>query len=806
MNDEEKEQMITRSVREILGGKPVSDFPVDLLPLIRNKLYDEKEKAVSQNLLGRIKLIQHAFTQIQEEERKYRKMVKENEKLSSDYVSVKSNAPPQREVEDLLDKIISTEEVNVIKGEFISPLIKLIKFRIKQHICSDEFEKAQMYQELNEYMHARIREARRFNHKSKKQQDIMVKLENAERKLEEAQNTYNEQLNQLEEQTAEAIDKILQTNQKELDEFDQETNGPLPPFTKTFSSELQNLRETQRHLILCKRFKDAAAVRDKLREICEIELEHIEDREMRKREAMREQLLDLHNQRIQCALTKSESQRIFLADNHTKIIDALKQRVLNYERKLDLIISSNRLNKTEEPSLSLNSSTYTTGNNTMISNPDPDYHVKISKSKIPPYVRQLSIREPFTLIFNKKKISKIDELPEPRWKTIEPHRTETEVYSQIISSATSTPKNTKISAKVKKTPRSERPKFTAHAPWNSTKGQSFEKPHIHFGDEATNISPIRKREQNEIRSRNSISDNSPNVHDRMSVRSGSFSVKNQDQHSELKKKRKSFDNRNLNSLIDKQSPKATYSTSSRYDQMSKQYDNSQTSLFSSRNQNYNQMDLNINFTELTSANKKENTTANLNNLNRLSNSGVNYRGSESITSMNRIGKKSASNVRSSNENNSVYSSTRVNFVNDRNSKDSQFNSNTRSNNNRSSSQNNRATTSTSTSTNIRGTYRDSSSQNASNSRSQSNNRKSEEKSTTKVIKTALVSKNNESSDEMEHIAYGKTYTQKIDERRNQAMQTKKKIGLASMFGEKSDFAKFCETVPPSRRDQLEQYT
>ena len=70
---EEEERTLTRIVREILGGKPVSDYPFDMFPKIKNYLYELKEKAISLGQNDRIKLIKRAFIEIKEVEKKHQK-------------------------------------------------------------------------------------------------------------------------------------------------------------------------------------------------------------------------------------------------------------------------------------------------------------------------------------------------------------------------------------------------------------------------------------------------------------------------------------------------------------------------------------------------------------------------------------------------------------------------------------------------------------------------------------------------------------------------------------------------------------
>jgi hypothetical protein len=81
-------------------------------------------------------------------------------------------------------------------------------------------------------------------------------LESAEHEVDEAKEAYERDLNRLEHELTEAHARMRCEFAKELENFEEENDVHFPPFTKTFSSDLQNLRETQRLLIPTKRYAD----------------------------------------------------------------------------------------------------------------------------------------------------------------------------------------------------------------------------------------------------------------------------------------------------------------------------------------------------------------------------------------------------------------------------------------------------------------------------------------------------------------------------------------------------------------------
>lgn len=748
MNDyPEDERTLKRAVREILGGKSVNDFPINMIPKIKNYLYDLKEKAVSLGQNDRIKLIQKAFIQINELERKQQKINMKNEQSSEEQIK-----PTESELENMINKMMAGEQMEPFNVKLIPPLIKCIKKRIQFHIQRDEFEMAQNYEDLHQILFTEYRNGETTGHKEWLQKKIMDRLEKAEQKLREIEQAYEEKLKENEKITNDAIEKINQQNQVDLNNFDAETQGPLPPFTKTFSSELQGLRETQKKLIVCKRFKEAADVRDKIKEIIEIELEDIEDKHFRSREAQREQIIDAHYQRIDCIMTKSESQRINIDDFFQKKIDSLKNQIAFFERQLDLINTSKRFKMQFDPAISFE-------------NQPDEFQPKVLKTRTPMSVRQLSMRDPWSLFFDSSKrlnVTKIDELAEPRWKTIEPRQTDTEVYSEFVSSLVSTPKSWD---------RVHRRKISSARP-NRQNWQT--NPSIY------SINRRNKSEEKKRRVSMKI-----NIYDNENDENG-FSNNINTTPNRVKKKRSKKGLRSSSLVKSKSGFKgvdiysAAMTSNGQSNRNNYTYNESNRNSNNGRKINVSNSTSNVNSVYNSSNNSRKQNTYNSNdNKISIANS-TNY--NNLVSNFESASTYNQNNMASSTRQSDKYSSLSGSISK---SKITSHKTISTSNQLYSNSDNNQKVSISSSSANYI---------------SNNNN-----KSSVSIQK----SKKSNQSDPLElssNIYFnGLTYTQTIDARRNKATQSKKNKSLANLFGEKSDFERFCQTVPPSRKEQLPNY-
>ena len=890
MNYDEKEQVLMRYVREILTGKPVKEFPIESLPLIKKKLIEIRDSSIQ---ISKIKLAKQAIMDIIEAEKQYKKSVKENEKNYSETPTVKSSKLTKEDLDDLINQIVEGEEIDSIPIKQIPSLLKQIKKRIDSHSDLEEFESAQYYEDLRKLLSLKMRDAKRNDDKSQKQNSLLTKIENTERKLQIAQQNYQYELQNLEMETREQLEKIYQMNQDELNKFDQETEGPLPPFTKRFSSELQNLRETQRHLILCKRFRDAALVRDKLKEICEIELENITDRHLRQRESYRNQMIDLHNNRIQYALQRAETQRIEISDANNKVIDALRKEIEIYERKLDMLNTSKRLNKTEDPTtLSLFESAHTNSSIMPLSgnyssglsfsnfdNNEPDYTVKISKERQPLLARQLALREPFSLVFDRKDLSRIDVLEEPRWKTIDPRRSESETRF-IINSATATPKSEKITSKGKRSLHSARvkknnPFITYIKPKHYLESDDFIQLPSWLSnslfDNDDHFSPIRAN--NRKRSK-SLVKNSTKTINRKNVFESSSHISSDKESPYIQNKHESDDeylkrNNKKKSNLSKKEQKVR----SRFSQSlnlvaNPEFQNKnkskKTSKRRSSQQNKSGIYIGKNLLSTYSANEDKSYNNNNNTISTSKQVKVSELNDNNMSLMNRnlsaISSKTIDNIMNSNAfnlttniNQNSYDNVKQrnhdfykrNMFNNRKEKnvstsiDADYKNNSNininsyryrgtnhQNNSKNYSQERNDKTSISNlskkrsaSINIANQYNtinnqfelftsNESNTNYDQNRNQkkkitnSNNSKTVSNRTShKKISYSLSS----SSDDLKTTNFvfnGFSYTQSVDKRRNKYFQTNKKAGVGKLIGKKSEFEEFCDSIPPSRYEQL----
>jgi hypothetical protein len=315
-------------VREVINGRPLSDVPVCRYPDLRAGLDKAKSRAVSFGRIARLKFIQQLLAELTRLERKARRA----SAPPPSKVSLPSSAELDRDIAQILESQDRTSDVRTEMIPFVTR--RLRTYTIPALVSDSSFSEAQDAHDLLGDLNSEFRIRQKSAAKTQRDAQTLKALEEAEFLLESAEDLYQQELNGLELAIAEAVEKVHSQNEKELELFDAETQGRMPAFSKTFSSELQLLKDTQRRMINAKRYRDAGLVFDRITEMTEAELEVLEDRYLRTRESKRQALLAQHMQRVGCTVAKFEAHRLAIVARNEREIAGLRQTVANLERRL----------------------------------------------------------------------------------------------------------------------------------------------------------------------------------------------------------------------------------------------------------------------------------------------------------------------------------------------------------------------------------------------------------------------------------------------------------------------------------------
>jgi hypothetical protein len=205
------------------------------------------------------------------------------------------------------------------------------------------------------------------------------------------------------------------------------------------------LEDVQKHMIIAKRYRDAGIVYERIQQQFEVESEIIEDRALKTRDAKRRALLLLHEQRIDCTVSKFETERIEIVDKNEKNMAALELARENLER---------RLGTAEFEVVEGSGSTQITS--------ESDWSPSQTASHPSPAERKLTQRRLWSASFRAAPgESNVSQLAEPRWKVlcesgtkteVKPRESKTFITSAIPSRASAAGKSVSLESRLDASP------------------------------------------------------------------------------------------------------------------------------------------------------------------------------------------------------------------------------------------------------------------------------------------------------------------------------------------------------------------
>jgi len=129
--------------------------------------------------------------------------------------------------------------------------------------------------------------------------------------------------------------QLVESFKQELNEFDLETEGPLPPQYRKFSRNLLNLRETEKHLLKTRRFEEAGIIKKEADGLEIIEMEELRGKYERLRTILRDKLIENYEQKMECMESRAQRERKKIESDGFSLIEMHKKTIENLEKRLE---------------------------------------------------------------------------------------------------------------------------------------------------------------------------------------------------------------------------------------------------------------------------------------------------------------------------------------------------------------------------------------------------------------------------------------------------------------------------------------
>jgi hypothetical protein len=156
-----------------------------------------------------------------------------------------------------IDDLLRGASFNVVEFDEIPNLVVLLKERRRKAILLGEYQISQKAEDLIRYISS-MKLQRVFKaFKVVEVQELNEQLERAESQMEVLRAKWEEQVAAFNAAQSEAARRLEQEQLRKLEEFDAE----VPAEFCKLSSDLLNLREQERQLVLCRRYDEAMKLR-----------------------------------------------------------------------------------------------------------------------------------------------------------------------------------------------------------------------------------------------------------------------------------------------------------------------------------------------------------------------------------------------------------------------------------------------------------------------------------------------------------------------------------------------------------------
>jgi hypothetical protein len=320
---------ITRLVRELMGGKPVSQISLEDVRPIIGALAQEREIAAARSRGSRLQRIDRVVSELEkyESSRRPRTPRKKGSTADCDF------APPTV-LNSVLDDLISGIPNDIVETRMIPSLTEHAKTIINDLLSTGEYVKAQHYENVHQSLVSLLIARQVQEQKLTKYQTIQANIVLFTTQLEQEQEKLKTILGNIQSKIDQSVKEEDDRWAIELSAFDQITLGKLPPGARKLSSRLLNLRQQERSLLSSRRYQDAAGIKSEADQLEEEEMQRLRQEFVRKREAQKTILESIHEQKRKCIFDKGERSKSEIIRSGEKELERLRQAIENMQMRL----------------------------------------------------------------------------------------------------------------------------------------------------------------------------------------------------------------------------------------------------------------------------------------------------------------------------------------------------------------------------------------------------------------------------------------------------------------------------------------
>ena len=318
-------------VSDLLAGNDPARVPKNILPDVYQALKEEKSMAISNGSVSLVKQIQNILAAIVELQNpsKNKQIEEEEEDLEP-----KNEGPDPEIVENALEQLENGTVLTPDQSYLVPYLIPKTKEKKKECLDREDFRKAQVYEDILQYLFRHKFKCSSDNKKVDQYEHIKELYRNAQETLRKEIQKRDEELEEWKKEYQRDQQNFEEQFKQKVEEYDNSIPKELPPSYVKRSQKYLNMRRVEKSLISSKRYTEAAEIKANADELDKIEAQENQKRFDEKVQIGRNKLFVERDRQKECLEEKAERKRVKIVQYHETRIATMQLAVENIERKM----------------------------------------------------------------------------------------------------------------------------------------------------------------------------------------------------------------------------------------------------------------------------------------------------------------------------------------------------------------------------------------------------------------------------------------------------------------------------------------
>jgi len=243
--------------------------------------------------------------------------------------------------ENKAEDLIRGGSTNSCPIESVASVVIVLKEKRRIALVNGDYNLSQSIEEIIGRLNSVVLQKKYSAIKAQEIKSLNIQLSKAEASLKNLVSQWNNKIENFNKTQAIAARKLEQQQFQRIDEFDQDQTSNLPPNFCKLSSNLLELRELERRLVITKRYDEATRIHKEANTIQTKEEEEQKKKFLKQGQVYRHKLLESQQQEIECfkerwmrqseKLQKEMEKEIA---SHAKVVENIKSKIKDAENEI----------------------------------------------------------------------------------------------------------------------------------------------------------------------------------------------------------------------------------------------------------------------------------------------------------------------------------------------------------------------------------------------------------------------------------------------------------------------------------------